>query len=194
MLADNVVSIYSLRTNSWKKIESSSFHHSGFGYKSGVFVSGALHWVASTSASDFIVALDLADEKFRIVPSPISVGDNELTVLGGCLGVASKRYNDSHEDIWVMKEYGVRDSWTKFRVSFDSSHDCWKLLSSSRTDRVLFNVKAKQKCKSDKLVLYNLQDKKIKELVVRGIQLILKQQFIWRALFPPIGNARNHIK
>ncbi|KAG5547666.1 hypothetical protein RHGRI_013383 [Rhododendron griersonianum] len=100
---DNVVSVYALRTNTWKKIESSPYNHWNLGHKSGVFVSGALHWFAGTSTSTVIVALDLADEKFRTVPSLGCVGDNklsavdtELTVLGGCLCVSTKWGNRKH--------------------------------------------------------------------------------------------------
>ncbi|KAL3507359.1 hypothetical protein ACH5RR_032741 [Cinchona calisaya] len=33
-------------------------------------------------------------------------------VLGGCLSVLFD-YERTHADVWVMKEYGVRDSWSK---------------------------------------------------------------------------------
>jgi len=176
---ENVVSIYALRTNSWKQIEKSPCDHSSYGHKSGVFVSGALHWIAITSGSEVIVALDLADEKFRIMPSPNPVGDKELAALGGCLCVSSKRYNDFHADVWVMKDYGVGESWTKFRVNCNSFHASWKPLSSSRTDRVLFNVKHK------KLVLFDLQEEKFKELVVRGHPTFFEAETYVESLVSP---------
>ncbi|KAH7851915.1 hypothetical protein Vadar_018260 [Vaccinium darrowii] len=131
-------------------------------YKSEVFVSGTLHWLASTGESDFIVALDLADEKFHTVLSPSFLGYNKLTVLGGCLSVFVK-LSASHIDVWVLKEYGISDSWTKFRVSYDYFHGSWKPLCSSRIDRVLFNVMA-----HDKLFLFDRREEKSKKLVVQG--------------------------
>lgn len=80
--ADNVVSVYALRTNSWKRIENSPCDHSQHNPKSGVLVGGALHWIARNGAEGVIVALDLTDEKFRTMPSPCSL-TGQLTVIRG---------------------------------------------------------------------------------------------------------------
>ncbi|KAI8561384.1 hypothetical protein RHMOL_Rhmol04G0334800 [Rhododendron molle] len=71
--ADNVVSVYALKTDSWRRIGSSPYDHSRSKHRSGAFVYGALHWVASNGTNDVIVAPGLADEKFRtacVIPSP----------------------------------------------------------------------------------------------------------------------------
>ncbi|KAG5547667.1 hypothetical protein RHGRI_013384 [Rhododendron griersonianum] len=143
--ADNVVNLYALRTNSWKKNDNSPYDHSGIGPKSGVLVSGALHWFARTSTSKVILTLDLADEKFRSIPTLDCMGFN-LIVLGGCLCVSGKRYDDS-----------------LVRVTYDRFDNYWKPWSSSRADRVLFQVNNKM------LVLFDPQEEKSKELVVHGI-------------------------
>ncbi|XP_058215573.1 F-box protein CPR1-like isoform X2 [Rhododendron vialii] len=161
--ADCVVSLYALRTNSWKKIEYSPCGHSVMGDNSGVLVSGALHWFARTSMSTVILAVDLAVEKIRTIPTLDCTGF-DLFVHGGCLWVKAKFYDSSRADFWVMKEYGVGESWTKFTVTYDRFHN-WRPLSSLSADRVLFRVNNK------KLVLYDPQEEKSKELVVHGLPI-----------------------
>lgn len=153
--ADNVVSVYALRTNSWKRIENSPYDHSQHDPnswkrienspydhsqndpKSGVLVGGALHWIARNGAEDVIVALNLTDERFRTMPSPGSL-TGQLTVIGRCLFVFAIGYHHpfTHTDVWVMKEYGLSDSWTKFTFTYDIYW--WRPLSLLRTGQVLF--------------------------------------------------------
>ncbi|KAG5554862.1 hypothetical protein RHGRI_012432 [Rhododendron griersonianum] len=162
--ADNLVSVYALKTNSWRRIENSPYDHSHFEHQSGAFVCGALHWVASNGMDDVIVALGLADEKFRTVSSPaLGCTVDQLCVLGGCLCVFVEQFYDPGcLDAWVMKEYGVRDSWTKFTVTCDNRYESWRPLSLSRTGQFLFNVEGY------KLVLFDTQEKESKELMVHG--------------------------
>lgn len=144
----NVVSVYSLRTDSWKRIKESPYgpsgivRPSGIVHRSGVLVSGALHWLAETSTGGIIMALDLEDEKFRTFPGFPYTGfidiELELLVLGGCLCVSGRRFYGGSADFWVMKEYGVNDSWTKFTVTNVHCYWIWKPLSLSRTGQVLF--------------------------------------------------------
>ncbi|KAJ0052554.1 hypothetical protein Pint_01898 [Pistacia integerrima] len=60
--------------------------------------------------------LDLADEQFRVVPKPTCGGLDgcsfSLVALGGCLSAAVSHKNGQIE-IWVMKDYDVKESWTK---------------------------------------------------------------------------------
>ncbi|KAG5554861.1 hypothetical protein RHGRI_012431 [Rhododendron griersonianum] len=162
--ADNVVSVYALKTNSWRRIENSPYDHSRFERQSGAFVCGALHWVARNGTEDVIVALGLEDEKFQIVASPnLDCNSDRLCVLGGGLCVFVEQFYDPGcLDVWVMKEYGVRDSWTKFTVTCDNRYDSWRPLSLSRTGQFLFNVEGY------KLVLFDTREKESKELVVHG--------------------------
>ncbi|KAI8002256.1 F-box/kelch-repeat protein [Camellia lanceoleosa] len=72
--ADNIVSVYSLSTDSWRRIEDSPFDHSCYEPSPGSLLGGALHWVARTvlgsNKSTVIASLDLADESFHNVPCP----------------------------------------------------------------------------------------------------------------------------
>ncbi|GMP96426.1 hypothetical protein CsSME_00045082 [Camellia sinensis var. sinensis] len=167
--ADNMVSVYTLRTNLWRRIEGSPYDHTVHGPSRGILVRGALHWLArkgvGSNKSTIIVSFDLADENFRDMPSPDSVDNfilvEELGVLGGCLCVLVPGYGVC-DYVWVMKEYGMRDSWIKFTIN---CNNFCKPLCLSTTGEVLLEVSQR------KLVLFNPQERKSKELVVRGTSI-----------------------
>lgn len=114
---ESMVMIYSLRTDSWKRIEDFSC---GIPFDdTGRFASGKLHF-AATSTVEFnsrwnIVSLDLKSEAYGTVEQPDygeSCSSSSLGLLGGCLSVLCD-YQNTRADVWVMKEYGVKESWTR---------------------------------------------------------------------------------
>ncbi|XP_016457094.2 F-box/kelch-repeat protein At3g23880-like [Nicotiana tabacum] len=122
---ENMVKIYSLRANSWTMIE--GFNSGYVNAQSGLFANGALHWEVSqcrdSGASSEIMTFDLATETYGVMALPrCGNGNGEfswmLSVLGGCL-VACCNYHLDKTDLWVMKEYGMENSWTKL-VSLSS--------------------------------------------------------------------------
>ncbi|XP_060180350.1 F-box/kelch-repeat protein At3g23880-like [Lycium barbarum] len=120
---ENMVKIYSLRSNSWKMSE--SFSGGYINAQSGVILNEALHWEVShcrgSGAHSEIMTFDLATETYGVMELP-SCGDGNvswtLNVLGGRLVACCNFYLDK-TDMWVMKEYGVEKSWTKL-VSLSS--------------------------------------------------------------------------
>ncbi|XP_010268493.1 PREDICTED: F-box/kelch-repeat protein At3g23880-like isoform X2 [Nelumbo nucifera] len=116
--------LYTLGTNSWKKLEIGSHPYaSGFyGHGSWLQLSHALgkrsiHWIIYGSDWTKIAAFDLKDEMFREVSCLPRGMDDEidwghgLHALEGCLAVACNRRSGT--DIWVMQDYGSENSWTK---------------------------------------------------------------------------------
>ncbi|KAF4372638.1 hypothetical protein F8388_027311 [Cannabis sativa] len=96
----------------------------------GVLVDNALHWVVSrkpeSDVSNLIGAFDIVSEEYYVVPQPDFVDCDfhmTLNVLGSCLCLIANYTSDQSSyfwetkadriDIWVMKEYGVKESWTK---------------------------------------------------------------------------------
>ncbi|XP_028792393.1 F-box/kelch-repeat protein At3g23880-like [Neltuma alba] len=108
------VSVYTLGDDSWRMIQEFPL---GIPYdEMGKFVSGTLNWVAdSRSRSSLVViSLDLEKESYVELPQP-DHGDGMLTltlgVLGDCLAIL---YNyGTRSDVWIMKDFGVKESWTK---------------------------------------------------------------------------------
>ncbi|CAI9118805.1 OLC1v1020418C1 [Oldenlandia corymbosa var. corymbosa] len=118
-----VVDIYSVKTKTWKRSANSHYYPLGMSRDSGVFVNGCVHWLARDERGScydpFIAGFDLAQEKFQKVPHPKVFDDSflcgDLTVIGGCLTLIVYIDHDKF-GIWMMKDYGLQDSWTKFTI------------------------------------------------------------------------------
>ncbi|KAL8051854.1 hypothetical protein ABFX02_06G175800 [Erythranthe guttata] len=118
---ETTVKIYSLRTDSWKRIKffNGRRHPSDSGV-SGIFVSGKIHWCKKNTGSNLkchIVSFDLGSEVWGNVAEPSCVESGSydspsLGVLDGCLCVLYD-FTRSRIVVWVMKEYGVSESWAK---------------------------------------------------------------------------------
>ncbi|XP_057503963.1 F-box/kelch-repeat protein At3g23880-like [Actinidia eriantha] len=112
------VKVYSLRTGSWRRI--GDFPHGCFLIGLGKLLNGAFHWVACTNGivPRIVVSMDLGTGRYGEVLEP-DYGDGhfdiELGVLSGCLCIFPV-YDRICADVWVMKEYGIRESWTKLVV------------------------------------------------------------------------------
>lgn len=105
------VDVYSRNTDSWRRIENFEGVLSGQGV---YFVRGKLHWTLGTGVEK-IVSFDLGNETYGAVELPKCEGgyfDLTLGELGGCLSVLCF-YENRRVDVWIMREYGVKESWTK---------------------------------------------------------------------------------
>ncbi|KAA8548318.1 hypothetical protein F0562_000002 [Nyssa sinensis] len=162
-----LVRVYSLKANSWKTIGELACHETV--YENGVHLKGAIHWVVwRRNGKDYlsvITSFDLAKETFTDIPIPVpGILDNNtkfgVGVMDGCLCVMNNR-NGERDDFWVMKEYGVSESWTKFTLP--NSYVCLKPLCFFKyNDDALLLI-------DGKLVLYNLTEKTCKNLIIRGV-------------------------
>ncbi|XP_049405803.1 F-box/kelch-repeat protein At3g06240-like [Solanum stenotomum] len=134
------VYMYSVRKGLWEKLENSPYDHSLSDHVSGVLVNGALHWLACTTFeySTAITAFDLSADKFLSLPRDI----NTVT-------------------FWIMKEYGVKEFWTKFEIRERSLDDSLSTLLCSITDDddVLLEV-------DEEWVVYNLKENRLKDLLI----------------------------
>nr|XP_023915986.1 F-box/kelch-repeat protein At3g23880-like [Quercus suber] len=119
--------VYTLSTDSWRRFKISVESSSGsrpigsvdyLNESSLLFFNGALHSIACSEGYKFILSFDVNDERFREILLPqnyldgVSLRFEALAVFKGSLtlfvfGVS----NLCH--LWIMKEYGVVESWTK---------------------------------------------------------------------------------
>ncbi|KAL1567791.1 F-box protein CPR1-like [Salvia divinorum] len=109
--------VYSLRSNSWPRIEKFPYPMP-FSWESWrVHVNGALHTLLSNreEVNGVIMAFDLrSEDHFEIMlPSGIKITGFHVKLIGldGCLCVVCNSGDTVVK--WVMKEYGVRESWVK---------------------------------------------------------------------------------
>ncbi|XP_076891860.1 F-box/kelch-repeat protein At3g23880-like [Bidens hawaiensis] len=112
-----MVRIYSLKNGNWKEI--GAFPH-GFQFDdcapSTTLCNGAFHWIAGKDlGTRIIVSLDLAKETYGQVLQPLYDAGHKYLTLGTLREqlCALCDYPGIRADVWVMKVYGVKDSWTK---------------------------------------------------------------------------------
>lgn len=122
------VEILALKCGSWKKIcQYPAGIHRFIGFKdcgmnSLAFVHGAFHWVG-LSGCYTIVSFNISNEVYGEIPLPEQMCnileakfiEYGVSVLGGMLCFYSTYYNlwEGLFKLWVMKDYGVKESWTE---------------------------------------------------------------------------------
>ncbi|KEH32246.1 putative F-box domain, galactose oxidase/kelch, beta-propeller, F-box associated interaction [Medicago truncatula] len=115
---------FSLRDNVWKEIEctqcpyTSTFNDNPH---AGSLYNGAIHWLAFHRDfhpwyDNVIVAFDLTERKLLEMSPPDDLEhipqDCGLWVFGDFFSIWAANYANDTVEIWVMKEYKVKSSWT----------------------------------------------------------------------------------
>ncbi|PIA52400.1 hypothetical protein AQUCO_01000342v1 [Aquilegia coerulea] len=121
--------VYTVGTKSWRKIPTPGRFHFSHNVP---YMNGALHWFKlSTKCNPHlqpnfrsIISFDVGSEKSQKIPT-VSFSYKDvfgfcLGVLQGCLSLCIVPNDKKQIDIWLMKEYGVKESWTKL-FSFNYS-------------------------------------------------------------------------
>ncbi|WRX09697.1 F-box domain - like 10 [Theobroma cacao] len=183
------VQIFTLGSSAWRSLGKVSYQF--VRRPSEALVSGRLHWVSRPRRyypARRLMSFDLADEQFREVPKPDCGGLNRcnfhLSVLRGCLAAAVYG-NYGKLEIWVMKDYNVKESWIKeFSIGAytpkclkqnldrDRPLKIWKNASNGKVVRVLClleNGEILLEYKNRVLVSYDPKKGKFRDLVLQGI-------------------------
>lgn len=91
-----------------------------------------------------IVYFDMDSERFREIPLPDWLPKDtkfELRILSGCRCITHRDTIGNCFEAWAMKEYGVKESWTKLFVTSES----FRSLSFNDQEKlVIFNLKEKR--------------------------------------------------
>ncbi|XP_058775649.1 F-box/kelch-repeat protein At3g23880-like [Vicia villosa] len=113
----SLTKIYTFGEDSWKTIPNTPLTPIRSLTLLGKFVSGTLNWIDEKRGVSQIISFDLEKETYKEILVPQDDGDkvygDTLYVLNNCLGVCYET-NQTQWVAWLMKEYGVFDSWTKF--------------------------------------------------------------------------------
>lgn len=187
---DSQVQLYTLKSDAWRNLPNMPYALC-CARTMGVFVSSSLHWVVTRKLEpdqpDLVVAFDLTRERFREVPLPVTVTGNfdmEVALLGGCLSVVENRGNAF--DVWVMREYGLRDTWVKLFTLSDNVHTGSVKFKSVRPlafdherDRVLFEQNR------SKLCWYDLGSGEVGYVKITGMGNSLEGTVCVGSLVPP---------
>lgn len=188
----SVAKVYSSKSNTWRKIGNFPYQ---VPYKRvwGVHLNGALHTaVKAWDAGDLswsIKAFDVRTEQHYDLPKPDFTGlDMEFSVeiLGGCLCLIRPRMK-YRTDMWIMKEYGVKESWTKLLSIAPPEVEPYvticPLVYSKNGEEVLLNHDDKQ------LIWYHLKRKTIRNVSVAGLPFVFYAEVCTGSLIHPDGSA-----
>nr|POF27128.1 f-box protein cpr30 [Quercus suber] len=151
-----LVEVYSVREGSWRitsggdsyppKITISNWPHQA------ASLNGAVYFPANDwgeAQSSVVLSFDLGDEVFRVISLPNGKFKLDArigtSVFKGLLSLICYEHRHMGEyymcsvkscSVWVMKEYGVVDSWTKqFTIDLDMQY--WKVLGFWKNDHML---------------------------------------------------------
>ncbi|KAJ0036074.1 hypothetical protein Pint_25488 [Pistacia integerrima] len=126
---DAKVEVLELKTNTWRRIQ---YPHSSINIDGrGILLNGTLHWLGtrkSDSGNNYacvIISFDITEERFEeFVPLKDYIDQNitglDLKISGDKLVLFFDR-EEKYFEAWEMKEYGVKESWTRlFSVSSET--------------------------------------------------------------------------
>ncbi|TXG72634.1 hypothetical protein EZV62_001213 [Acer yangbiense] len=123
---DAKVKVLTLKNNSWRQIQGVDNSVVGSIYGLGTLSNNALHWIGEQDFNYFIVSFDLSGgERFKELGLPDHLAKERFLVNLGTIGDSLVIFCYLEATLsfksWVMKEYGVKSSWTRlFRVSNDT--------------------------------------------------------------------------
>ncbi|XP_026420432.1 F-box protein CPR1-like [Papaver somniferum] len=174
------VQVYKLGSDSWSIHRFIPYYFPCNTRRSGISVHESLHWLARPGVEsylqespDVIVSFNICEERFDALAFPASVEnenvikEQELGALDGCLCLLLQN-PDCRVDLWVMREYGVRGSWS---ILFRTTHDLvvnhhirsnFLVYSFENGEVLLANF--------DSFILYNPRCDRAKTVTIPGIR------------------------
>ncbi|OMO98374.1 hypothetical protein COLO4_13967 [Corchorus olitorius] len=125
--------VYTIGTGSWRSLGNAPISIVDQGWCFDAYLHGAFHWVTYSddgNSKDQIVCFDFEKDMFGEVPffrfpcGRARVTTLKLGVIEDCLSVCGyPDHGSNHFEIWVMKDYGVKESWTmQFRIKHEGFH------------------------------------------------------------------------
>ncbi|CAI9090405.1 OLC1v1025169C1 [Oldenlandia corymbosa var. corymbosa] len=170
------VEIFSLNTGFWRRIENVSINSYVTDFKwSQAFLNGALHWISycrlsntdGVPVSSLILRFHMDDESFNEINLPHELTcmpplDLAVSVYEGLLSVIAyhSAENRSNCSLWVMRRYGVSESWTRlFTVQLGEGIE--KVVRFRKNSSVLA-------VRRDELVIFDPKTSEIQELGMCG--------------------------
>lgn len=153
------VKVFSFGSNSWTRVPDLPFNDLKLCTPS-VHLNGAVHWLVcdrdyySSESLRFVIAFDLASYEFHTLPVPNNILEpgrsgtmmsSCLIVLDGCLCLCVSDRAKATQEVWMMKEYGVHESWCRLFIFENCELPCRPLvLSKTNGAKVLMEQGSKR--------------------------------------------------
>ncbi|RHN66700.1 putative F-box domain-containing protein [Medicago truncatula] len=179
--------VYTLGTDSWRKIQ--DFPNLSLYRPSGVFVGGAVNWLVYDGFRSFIVSLDLEKESYQYISPPVlEMSLFTLGVLKDCLLFSATNTRVTYLVIWVMMEYGNKESWAKLHhIPLMGDPGLWvfnKVLHVSEDDQLLLDFYELGSNKK-KLVVYGSKIGTLKIPKFLNADLLMEWEVFVESLISP---------
>ncbi|KAM7462977.1 hypothetical protein LguiA_031098 [Lonicera macranthoides] len=199
------IGVYSIKSGAWSETTYVQSFNTVNGAFRCVFVNGSVHWLAKGGNGSLVIAaFDLAVEKFNYVQPPTALDyrndtDYKLAVIGGCLCVFDHLSSIcGQRDVWVMKEYGIFESWAKISTfhpnTFLIRPMC--LLSDGNLLMLLMKriYKYSKKIMGCKWVVINNKGETVREIVLNANYRKFRPKFTYvESLVSPLPREHNHL-
>ncbi|KAM7497898.1 hypothetical protein LguiA_022312 [Lonicera macranthoides] len=171
------VELYELSTGSWRNVSAGDFSYVIQEQTPQVVLNSIVHWAGHTrkKGHNLVVSFDLKNETFgvmRVPPKAKKEWNVRVMLFGESLSLIDERIstNQCYCYIWVMKEYGVENSWTRqFKIDTTPGRHLREYHGPLRgpygfrkNGDVLLTIDR------GRLVSYNPKSRKLKKLGIRG--------------------------
>ncbi|XP_057422644.1 F-box/kelch-repeat protein At3g23880-like [Lotus japonicus] len=168
--------VHTFGTNCWTTIHTSPRARPEWSdEEEGKFVSGTLNWLAPKR--DCIISFDLENETYDEVLLPLQLHDDSprnhvLDALSNCLCLSYS--NNIHCAVWLMKKYGIQESWTKlisiprWKLQIPKRPRCVRLSFHLRPLCISENVVVLVRSNDGHVVMFNTNNGKLKFPKIKG--------------------------
>lgn len=164
--------IYSHQSSSWRRIEDFPYPLPFLRGNWRAHVNGSLHTLVENSNDFRIMCFSVHTEKhYHMLMPPgfqTRTADVTLDVLEGSLSVVCT--SSQRVVIWIMKDYGVKESWVKLLSisppAIDKNDFVKPLVYSRDGNKVLLN------CDDKRLIWYDLRTKTVDDVFVEGMPFV----------------------
>ncbi|KAK2408393.1 F-box/kelch-repeat protein [Trifolium repens] len=144
----NFREIYSLKSNSWRKLDF-DMPARYTDTDTDVYLNGVCHWWGKRNNEIYLVSFNVSDEVYFTTSPPFENVrddfDDNLTVLNGYVAMISSYKNTMSFHIWILGEFGVKESWIRLFdigplscISYRSRDEGKYILSRRRWRTFLF--------------------------------------------------------
>ncbi|XP_045832906.1 F-box/kelch-repeat protein At3g06240-like [Trifolium pratense] len=169
---DDLWEIYSLKSNTWKKLDFIDPHLHQFilgfnGNGKRVYINGMCHWWNLSPSDDGgvdLVSFDFDNEVLITTPIPLKLNSRNIYITGlnGSIASISCIWDTTIFDISILGEVGAKESWIKLYSIGPFCCNIKETIGVGNNGDIFFRKK------DGNIVWYNLRTQMMEELCIEG--------------------------